>query len=67
MSCGRPRRDTIALFERVFAALDANPSASANAVAALVGARRQDTLRIVRALRASPTRFPNPENHHAAS
>jgi hypothetical protein len=55
---GPKRRDTVALVEEVVALLTGDPDLSANAVVALTGARRQDVLRIVRALRDRTSRFP---------
>jgi hypothetical protein len=48
---GPKLRDTIGLVERVAEILADNPNISANGVVVLTGARRQDVLRVVRALR----------------
>jgi hypothetical protein len=48
---GRPRADRLALVEKVAALLLADPTLSANAVAAAVRARRAEALRAVRAIR----------------
>jgi hypothetical protein len=50
------------LVARVTALLADHPGASANAVAAAVGGRRQNVLAIVRALRGGSPRFPRPED-----
>jgi hypothetical protein len=59
---GRPARDTLALVEVVAMMLAENPSMSANAICRLTGGRREDVLRVVRALRTTSTRFPNPRS-----
>lgn len=53
-------RDLVVAVERI---LIANPSLTANAVAAQVPARRQDVLRIVRELSPRPGPVPGPGNH----
>jgi hypothetical protein len=75
---GRPRADRLALVERVALLLLDDPSLTANAIQLIVGARRVEVLRAVRAARslleanpntdylsgsASPNgRFPYPES-----
>jgi hypothetical protein len=68
----RPRRDSLALVEHIAHILADDPGASANRVYRLVGGRRCDVLRAVRAIRAAQVsrddasgrvgRFPNAES-----
>jgi hypothetical protein len=66
----RPRSDRLQLVERAAEVLRADPTLSANAVHHLIGGRRRDVLRVVRAIRTvtpdrdvsrPPSRFPNDE------